>query len=514
MVTDSDATLGGADGWNGEMSQAPVGSATPNVSRRIVRYATAVLCALAAAALRVILDQNLAAGSIFLLFVPAALVASAVGGFGPGLLATLLSGALAVAIQIEVWRQPPTPVEAGLFMVIGLGLAIGGEWFQRNRAGLLRSTAVVAEREAHLRSILATVPDAMVVIDEYGRIQSFSATAERLFGWTAAEVAGRNVAILMPSPTREDHDRYISHYLQTGERRIIGIGRVVVGQKRDGSSFPMELAVGEMRSGDRRFFTGFVRDLTERDRTEAKLQHLQSELVQVSKLTAMGEMASALAHELNQPLAAIANYLRGSQRMIERGRPEDAAAIRNGLDKAVEQALRAGDVIRRLRDFMGRGETERRIESLAAIIEEANALAMVGAHEWSIRTVMRFDSRVDSVLADRVQIQQVMINLIRNAIDAMRTSRRRELTIETRERGEGLTEVRVSDTGPGISADVAEHLFEPFLTTKKDGMGVGLSICRTIVEAHGGSIWAEGNPAGGATFVFTLPNNTGMADEL
>jgi two-component system sensor kinase FixL len=354
----------------------------------------------------------------------------------------------------------------------------------------------------------------MVVIDEVGVVQSFSAAAERLFGWTAVEVIGRNVAMLMPSPQREAHDGFISHYLTTGERRIIGIGRVVVGQKRDGSTFSMQLAVGEMRSGSRRFFTGFIRDLTDRERTEARLAQVQAELVQVSKLTAVGELASALAHELNQPLAAVVNYLRGAVRMLERGRPEDAETIRSGLDKAVVQALRAGDVIRRLRDFMGRGETERREEGLAAIIEEACALATIGAHEWSIRTLLRFDSRADHVLADRVQIQQVLINLIRNAIDAMRATPRRDLTIETRPGEDGLTQVLVSDTGGGISREIMDHLFEPFMTTKPDGMGVGLSICRTIVEAHGGTIWAEPHAGGGTTFIFTLPTYAEAADDL
>jgi len=486
------------------------GETTPAARRHLVRYATAAVCVLAAAGLRLALAHGLGSGSSFLTFVPAALVASAVGGLGPGLLAAAGSMALATALQLEVWRQAPNPVEAGLFAAIGLGLAIGGEWFHHSRSVMFRSAASLAEREAHLRSILDTVPDAMVVIDEAGVIQSFSAAAERMFGWPAQEAIGRNVGILMPSPSHEDHDRYIDHYLRTGERRIIGIGRVVTGQKRDGSRFSMELSIGEMRSGARRYFTGFVRDLTERERTEARLRQLQAELAQVSRLTAMGGMASALAHELNQPLAAITNYLRGARRMLERGQPGDAEAASAGVNKAADQALRAGEVIRRLRDFAGRGDSERRIESLASIIEDASALATIGAHEWSVRTVLRFDARADSVLADRVQIQQVMINLIRNAIEAMRSSLRRELTIETRVHGADFSEVRVTDTGPGVAPEAMERLFEPFQTTKKDGMGVGLSICRTIVESHGGAIWGEDAPGGGAVFAFTLPGAAGL----
>jgi two-component system sensor kinase FixL len=193
------------------------------------------------------------------------------------------------------------------FVSIGIGTAALGEWLYRARRDIAHATADANAREAHLRSILDTVPDAMIVIDEQGSIQSFSSAAQRLFGYSEAEVLGRNVKILMPSPYREEHDGYLSRYLATGERRIIGIGRVVVGLRRDGSTFPMELAVGEMHSSDRRYFTGFIRDLTERQQTEARLQELQAELVHISRLTAMGEMASALAHELNQPLYAIAN---------------------------------------------------------------------------------------------------------------------------------------------------------------------------------------------------------------
>ncbi|MBI5939443.1 MAG: PAS domain S-box protein [Caulobacterales bacterium] len=367
----------------------------------------------------------------------------------------------------------------------------------------LEAMETLREREAHLQSILDTVPDAMIVIDTHGVIQSFSAAAERLFGWTAAEAVGRNVSILMPKPYHDAHDGYLERYLATGERRIIGLGRVVVGERRDGSTFPMELAVGEMKSADRRYFTGFVRDLTERQETERRLQDLQSELVHVSRLTAMGEMASALAHELNQPLSAAANYLKGSRRLLESDTP-DLPRLRDAMEKAADQTLRAGQIIRRLRDFVARGESEPRIEPLPKIIEEAGVLALIGAAERGIRVRNRIDSRVGLVLADKVQIQQVLVNLMRNAIEAMQNSDRRDLTVSATPTGDGMVEVAVGDTGPGISPDIVARLFEPFFTTKTQGMGVGLSISRTIVEAHGGRIWVDTNDKGGATFRFTL----------
>jgi two-component system sensor kinase FixL len=344
----------------------------------------------------------------------------------------------------------------------------------------------------------------MIVIDERGSIQSFSTAAERLFGYPAADVIGKNIKIMMPSPYREEHDGYIARYLRTNEARIIGIGRVVVGQRKDGTTFPMELAVGEMRSNNQRYFTGFIRDLTERQTAEARLQELQSELVHISRLTAMGEMASTLAHELNQPLSAITNYLRGSRRLMEGRTDETSVMVCDALGKSAEQALRAGQIIRRLRDFVARGESERRVESIAKIAEEASALALVGAKDQGVRTQFNFDRSNDLVLADKVQVQQVLLNLIRNAIEAMQGCPTRELTVSSAGGQDGMIAISVSDTGSGIAPDIAQQLFQPFVTSKREGMGVGLSICRTIIESHGGRIWAEPNPGGGTVFRFTL----------
>jgi two-component system, LuxR family, sensor kinase FixL len=381
-----------------------------------------------------------------------------------------------------------------------------GQRLVRTRVEAGERTRELVAREAHLQSILDTIPEAMVVIDERGIIQSFSFAAERLFGYAPADAIGKNLKMLMPSPYREAHDGYLSRYLLTGERRIIGIGRVVVGERKDGSTFPMELAVGEMRSSNKRFFTGFIRDLTERQKTEARLQELQSELVHVSRLTALGEMASTLAHELNQPLSAIANYMKGSRRLLSAYTDERSAKIGDAMERAAEQALRAGQIIRRLRDFVSRGESEKRVESVAKLVEEASALALVGAKEHGIRVRFVFDPNADLVLADKVQVQQVLLNLMRNAVESMTEgdNHRRDLTVSTEEIGDDMLQVNVTDTGVGFKEGSETQLFQPFFTTKRQGMGVGLSISRTIVEAHGGEIWLEPNPEGGTVFRFTL----------
>jgi two-component system, LuxR family, sensor kinase FixL len=360
-------------------------------------------------------------------------------------------------------------------------------------------------RERHLQSILETIPDAMIVIDGNGIMQFFSSAAERQFGYSEKEAIGRNVSILMPNPDRSRHDGYLARYRSTGERHIIGIGRIVTGQRKDGTTFPMHLSIGEMQSGGVPYFTGFVRDLTEHQQTQARLQELQSELVHVSRLSAMGEMASALAHELNQPLAAISNYMNGSRRLLAASSDPNRPKLENALDRAAEQAIRAGQIIRRLRDFVSRGESEKRVESLSKLIEEAGALGLAGAREQGVQLRFNLNPDHDLVLVDRVQVQQVLVNLFRNALEAMAQSPQRELIAANTQVADDMIEIEVSDTGSGFGENVKQNLFQTFFTTKETGMGVGLSISRSIIEAHGGRMWAESNPSGGATFRFTLP---------
>jgi two-component system, LuxR family, sensor kinase FixL len=360
-------------------------------------------------------------------------------------------------------------------------------------------------RDAHLSLILDTVPDATVVIDMRGIILSFNKAAVRQFGYAEGEVVGQNIKMLMPEPYQAHHDGYIQRYLDTGERRIIGIDRIVVGRRKDGSTFPMKLAVGEMESGGKKFFTGFIRDLTERAESEARLEQIQGELARLARLNELGEMASTLAHELNQPLSAIANYVQGCIRLLKNTDDALAVRMREALEETARQSLRAGQIIRHLREFVTRGETEKKPEDLNQLIEEAGALALVGSRELGVRTVFDFKADQKQFLVDRVQIQQVLINLMRNAMDAMKESDRRELVIQTAPHGADEVMVEISDTGPGVPEEVVNQLFQPFVTTKPGGMGIGLSISKRIIEAHGGELTMRRNEQGGASFRFTLP---------
>jgi two-component system, LuxR family, sensor kinase FixL len=309
----------------------------------------------------------------------------------------------------------------------------------------------------------------------------------------------------MPAPYRNEHDGYLARYRGTGERRIIGVGRVVVGQRRDGSTFPLELAVGEARVGERRFFTGFIRDITAQQGTEQRLHELQAELLHASRVSAMSHMISALAHELNQPLTANVNYTKAAQRTLASGDITQIPRVQELMDKAAGQSTRAGQIIRRLRDFIEKREISRAEESLNKVVEEALALGLVGVADANVRAKIDLGPDLPPVLVDRIQIQQVLINLIRNSVEAMQGVDKRELTVVTASPELGFARVSVLDTGPGLSEEVASRLFQPFVTTKTKGMGIGLTISQTIIEAHGGRIWAAPNACGGAAFHFQLP---------
>ncbi|MEJ0027133.1 MAG: PAS domain S-box protein [Rhizomicrobium sp.] len=485
--------------------------------------------------------------------------------------------------------------------------------------------------DALFKALMDTAVDGIVVIDTRGIVQVCSEACGRLFGYRPDEVAGRNVRMLMPEPYHGEHDAYISSYLRTGEKRIIGSGREVVGRRKDGSTFPMYLSVGEGEVGGNRIFVGVIHDLTplkaevarrmdldsllaqivqssddailsktlagtitswnasaerifgyaageviganiamlipqdrlaeeqdiidqiragrdvehfetvrrhkngsdihvsitisplrdgagdivgaskivrdvsEKKRSELRMQTLQSEIAHINRLSSMGQMSSAIAHELNQPLTAIANYVKAARRTLDRAEPASVDRAKDAMDKAGAQILRAGAIIRNLRDFIEKRDSNRSPEDLNNVVEEAIALGLVGTAHVNVRLCLQLEPKLPPVLIDKVQIQQVLINLIRNGLEAMQVVDIRELTIETAIDNKDFARVTVHDSGPGLSEAVLKRLFQPFVTTKEKGMGIGLTICQSILEAHGGNIVALPDHRPGATFRFRVP---------
>jgi two-component system sensor kinase FixL len=368
-----------------------------------------------------------------------------------------------------------------------------------------RVPADFAGNDALFRTLIGTAVDGIMVIDEHGVVLVYNPACERLFGFVASEVIGHNIKMLMPESYGSAHDNYIDRYMATAEKRIIGIGRDVQGRRKDGSTFPMYLSVGEGVVGGQRIFVGIVHDISERQAYDRHIRELQHELLHVTRLTAMGQMTSALAHELNQPLTAISNYANAARRTLEAVDGPQAALAREILAKADGQILRAGEIIRRLREFIEKRETRQSEENINRVMSDAIALALIGSADSNVKVGLDMAADIPPVLIDRIQIEQVAVNLLRNAAEAMEHSKVRSLTISTSRRDRNFVQVVVSDTGPGLPAEVASHLFQPFVTTKDKGMGMGLSICRTIVEAHGGRIWAEPGRDRGTAFYFTLP---------
>ena len=448
-----------------------------------------------------------------LLFTIPILVSAQLLGRGPAVLATLLALGAGLSRFPELGNATSAFVHLLTFAIVCVGIIVLAGLIDRTRRQALTQQAAIERREQHLRSILDTVPDAMIVIDRRGAILSFSAAAERMFGFSEKDLLGENVSTLMPSPDRELHDGYLERYLATGEPRIIGIGRVTTARHRDGSTFPIDLHVGETRIGEERVFTGFIRDLTERQQTEMRLHDIQSELAHVARVSEMGTFATTIAHELNQPLTAIANYAEAADGLLAEPDPETLDMLREAMRDCATQSVRAGQIVRRLRDFISRGETERQIESLGRVVNEASALALIGAGERGVEVEVKLDVRADKVRIDRIQIQQVILNLVRNAIEAMAESQVRRLRISSRKVADGFIEVGIDDSGPGLPAELADQLFKPFISTKAEGMGLGLSICHTIVNAHGGRIWTDKSKLGGTAFHFTLQDASGSEDD-
>lgn len=497
----------------------------------------------------------------------------------------------------------------------------------------VRTPASIGWRERFEAALEAAV-DGIVIIDESGQIDTLNEAAETMFGYQPGELLGRNVSLLMPEPWASRHDDYIRNYLTSQRPRVIGVGREVEGRRKDGSTFPVDLSVGEGSFQGRRFFVGLMRDISDRKKMETELRQREEELRQtqqnapvptlitdlegniiegnaacsamfgysadeccdqgitsithsedvaetslllrhfarreidsaereqrfvakdgrvlhgvlhvgavrdawgrterlvmqiidrtrqveaelrarqtqdrlahVNRLSTLGEMAAGIAHEVNQPLGAISNYAQACRVLLERGRA-DEQRLSEILEKIASQAQRAGEVIRRLRTLARGRNAARELVNLDALIRDIVKLAEVDARLRSMRIRLDLVKDLPPVMVDVVQIQQVVLNLLRNGMEAMEEAgaKPREIVVFTRRISPEEAEVAVRDLGAGVDPAVAEEIMNPFVSTKTTGMGMGLAICQSIVASHGGRLWFTSNgEGGGTTFHFTIP---------
>jgi two-component system sensor kinase FixL len=364
----------------------------------------------------------------------------------------------------------------------------------------------MSTKEAYFETLMNAAVDAIIVIDQHGRIAIFNKAAEEIFGYVASEILGENVSKLMPEPDRSAHNQYLNKYNTSGKPKIIGIGREVVGLHKDGTNFPVHLSVGEVAGTKVSQFIGIIRDMSENHRLEREVREMQSELAHATRLSELGEMAAGIAHEINQPLTAISTYANACHRMLA-NEQSDAAELLNTLHLITDQAQRAGEVVRRLRTFTKKRLDQRQLLEINTIIDATIRLveADIRARNFNLRKSLT--PALPKIFADNIQIQQVVLNLIRNAMDAMDSvpSRENIITIESNLGDDNCVRVSVSDQGIGLTEDIAEKIFDSFFTTKNTGTGIGLSISRSIITAHGGILNYSPNLEDGVTFYFTLP---------
>lgn len=359
--------------------------------------------------------------------------------------------------------------------------------------------------EARLISVLDTAVDGIIVIDDKARILLFNRACEQMFGRRTADVIGSNVSVIMPPDFAAEHDGYVRHYLDTGEKRIIGIGREVRGQHADGTVFPLELSVGEAPTPDGRQFIGILRDLRARKQVEDRLNQLQAQLVHMTRVNAIDEMGAAIAHELNQPLTAVMLYLQAVARRLKASPAGGDEMTLDVLGRAVKEAERAGSIIQRMRQFVEKREPDRRPVSVNGLADEVLELAFLGSTGDGVEVRRGFATDLPDVEVDPVQIQQVLSNLVRNAVEAVKAAGGGWIRVATR-RTDGAVAIDVGDSGTGIPDAAITGLFKAFTSNKRSGLGLGLAISRTIAQNHGGDLVVDPGGGGrGATFTLTLP---------
>ena len=386
------------------------------------------------------------------------------------------------------------------------GKVVGASKVARDITERKLAEQALRETAARLRTLTETAVDGVILIDARGVVLIFNPACEKLFGYSADEVIGENVKMLMPEPYRHEHDGYIANYRDTRDPKIIGSGREVLGRRKDGSTFPMDLSVGEARQDGESIFVGIIRDLTSRKRTEAELEQARGELVRVARVTTLGELTAAIAHEVNQPLTGLVSSGNACLRWLA-GDVPNLDAARESVERMISAGSRAGEVISRIRALVGKSPPLRDWLNINDAITEVIALVHgeVQRNHISLRTKLSTD--VPLVLGDRIQLQQVILNLMLNAIEAMSevSHLTRELSVLSVKDGPNGALVTVQDSGVGLDQAALDRIFGAFYSTKPHGMGIGLAVSQTIIQAHGGRLWASPNEPRGAIFRFKLP---------
>ena len=369
-----------------------------------------------------------------------------------------------------------------------------------------RSVSPIEISISGFNALLDAAVDGIIIIDSIGNILNMNQAAQLLFGYTLEDVKNKNVKMLMPEPYKREHDGYLKNYRDTGEARIIGTGRQVHAIRKDSTTFPINLSVGEYEEGDIRYFIGVIHDLTEQVRAERMAQDFRNRLAHVDRVSTMGEMASGIAHELNQPLTAIGSYIEACRRRLDQGNP-DITKIRELLEKVESQSIRASKVIERVRSLVRPQDIVRTKVDVNDILLDAIEFAHADAMNRGVSIEENLLKKRYFVDVDTVQIQQVIINLIRNAVDATVEAHPGEgqVTVSAAMSSDSkYVEVQVRDWGVGISREVRKRLFHPFVSSKTQGTGLGLSISQSIIMAHSGKLWAP-ETGQGAAFWFSLP---------
>ena len=360
------------------------------------------------------------------------------------------------------------------------------------------------EDAARWLAVFDAVVHGVVTIDPKGTIRSVNQACQFMFDWTEAELVGQNVKMLMPSPDHERHDEYINSYLQTGKRKIIGVGREVLAQRKDGSTFPIHLSVSEYRSTAEHGFVAILHDISTQRQAEESVKVQRERLERMDRISLAGEMASGIAHEVNQPLSAIANYSRALLNMLD-GDSSDTEELRDTVNKIRSQSHRAGEIVRRMRDFVSRHTTEPRPTAINEVVDEVLSFAKLASSPTLVKLRTELKGHLPEVLVDRVQLQQVILNLVNNAVEAIEPETPGQVTICSFVEDQSIVTLHVIDDGPGIPPEIEERMFEPFFSNKHHGTRMGLAIARSIVEAQGGTLGFVRNPTKGVTFFVQLP---------